>query len=69
VYFLLSQPNSAALQVNGSRFCNILAEAERTVGLEAALKLETEGHLAHWQREAQSFLENRNLLELNIHET
>ena len=43
-------------------------QVEKILGLEAALKLETEGHLAHWQREAQSFLENRSRLESNLRE-
>ncbi|MGB0385926.1 MAG: phosphotransferase [Ardenticatenaceae bacterium] len=42
-------------------------QAEKALGLEAALKLETEGHLAHWQREAHFFMENRHLLESNLH--
>jgi len=43
-------------------------QIEKVLGLEATLKLETEGHLAHWQREAQSFLENRSRLEANLYE-
>ena len=39
---------------------------EKVLGFDAALKLEHEGHLAHWQKEAQAFLENRSRLEANL---
>lgn len=39
---------------------------EEILGLEVASKLETEGHLMHWQREAQTFLENRSRLAANL---
>jgi len=38
---------------------------EKTLGLAAAMKLEAEGHVAHWQREAQSFLANRTRFAIN----
>ncbi|MEM7343835.1 MAG: phosphotransferase, partial [Chloroflexota bacterium] len=41
-------------------------QVEKAVGVEAALKLDSEGHLAHWRREAYYFLENRGRLEANL---
>jgi len=43
-------------------------QVEKILGGEVALKLDTEGHLAHWQREAHSFRENRSRLESNLRE-
>ncbi len=43
-------------------------EAEKAVGVEGALKLEREGHLAHWRKEAKTFNENRSRLEVNLPE-
>ncbi|MBI9051309.1 MAG: aminoglycoside phosphotransferase family protein [Anaerolineaceae bacterium] len=43
-------------------------QVQKIIGHEAAHKLDTEGHLAHWQRESQSFLENRSRLESNLRE-
>ena len=37
-------------------------QVEKILGFEAALKLDNEGHLAYWQREAHFFLENRGRL-------
>ena len=41
-------------------------QMEKLLGSERTMKLESEGHLAHWQKEAQAFLENRERLEVNL---
>lgn len=41
-------------------------KVEKILGSEATSKLDAEGHLLHWQKEAQAFLENRSRLESNI---
>ena len=41
-------------------------QVEKVLGLESTLKLEREGHLAHWQKEALAFRENRARLEANL---
>lgn len=41
-------------------------QVEETMGVGVAAKLDAEGHLMHWQREAQTFLENRSRLTANL---
>jgi hypothetical protein len=41
---------------------------EKVVGFESASKLESNGHLAHWQKEAKSFYKHRSRLEANLSE-
>lgn len=42
--------------------------AINAIGLEAASKLENEGHLAHWRREAEAFAKNRSRIAVNLAE-
>jgi hypothetical protein len=41
-------------------------QVEKVLGSEGTLKLEQEGHLAHWQKEAQAFHQNRERLAANL---
>lgn len=41
-------------------------KVEEILGSDVASKLEHEGHLEHWQKEAQTFLENRGRLSANL---
>jgi hypothetical protein len=41
------------------RFMGDEGEMQQVLGAESAAKLKREGHLAHWQREAEIFLANR----------
>lgn len=43
-------------------------QMKQTLGHEAAERLKADGHLAHWQREAESFAQNRHRIEANIKE-
>jgi len=36
------------------------------VGEQATLRLESDGHLEHWRREAQAFREQEHLIQLNL---
>ncbi len=41
-------------------------EVEKVLGREGMLKLAREGHLAHWQKEAQAFSENQRRVAANL---
>ena len=41
-------------------------QMKKLLGVERTMKLESEGHLTHWQKEAQAFRENRERLEVNL---
>lgn len=48
------------------RFMGSERHMQQVLGAESAAKLKREGHLAHWQREAEVFLANRPRLERAI---
>ena len=41
-------------------------QVEKVIGTKATEKLDAEGHLLHWRKEAKSFYENRPRLEANL---